>query len=131
MTLDGFTNPDVNSAKALRLADLRNAPDSVVLLNTSGRISFLGGEGLPTLQIDDLSQVVGRQWWDFWPEDQRVQLKKRFEDALAGHPQEFRLRVAVTSGDLRDLELSVSPVPGFDGKNSSILVISRDITQDD
>ncbi len=114
--------------KLPKLAELRQVPDCVKLLNTAGRISFMGEQGLKVMELDDLSQVVGKSWWDFWPADQRDAIKSRFDAAMAGDVQQFRAKRRMAKGTLKDWSVTLSPIPGETGDVTSVLVLSRDVT---
>lgn len=111
------------------LSELRSSPDFVKLLNRSGRISFMGEQGLDALELDSLSDVVGKQWWDFWPVDQRAMLKARFEAAWAGEVQQFEVTRTMAQGTQKAWVVTLSAVPGMDGAVTSVLVVSQDVTQ--
>ncbi|WP_341368747.1 PAS domain-containing protein [Yoonia sp. BS5-3] len=112
------------------LSALRDSPDCVKLLNRAGRISFMGEQGLRTMALDSLSDVVGKAWWDFWAADQRDLIRQRFDAALAGDVQEFRLQGAMGRSDPKTWAVTLSAVPGVDGVPTSVLVVSRDIAQE-
>ncbi len=111
------------------LSELRNSPDCVKLLNRSGRISFMGQQSLEALEISSLSDVVGKPWWDFWSADQTAMLKQRFEAALAGEVQHFEVTRTMARGTQKAWAMTLTAVPGVDGVPTSVLVVSRDVTQ--
>ena len=111
------------------LSELRDSPDCVKLLNRSGRISFMGEQGLAAMELDSLSDVVGKQWWDFWPAEQGAVLKQRFEAALTGEVQQFQLMRTMAQGGQQTWTVTLSAVPGLDGAVTSVLAVSQDVTQ--
>ncbi len=120
--------PRLSGVDAPTLADLRNSSDCVKLLNTIGRISFMGEQSLRVMELTDMSEVVGKCWWEFWPTDQQAMIKSRFDAALAGDVQQFKTTRRMPSGKLKEWSITLSPVPGVNGVSTSVLVLSRDVT---
>lgn len=114
---------------SISLSELRKSPDCVKLLNRSGRISFMGEQSLATLEIESLSDVVGKPWWDFWPDEARTMLRQRFEAALEGEVQQFQVMRPMARGTHKAWSMTLSAVPGVDGGVTSVLVVARDVTQ--
>ncbi|PUB18640.1 PAS domain-containing protein [Yoonia sediminilitoris] len=121
------SNPVNNASCIPRLSELRESPDGVELLNSEGRISFVGGQGMQLLPVDDMSDLVGRIWLDFWPARDRPAIQKRFERALAGEMQTFRTVRATINDDIKQWEVTMSPVPNASGYITSVLAISREL----
>ncbi len=116
-------------ATALTLAMLRNSPDCVKLLNIEGRISFMSENGMCAMEIDNPDQIAGKTWWDLWPQESRGNLQASFERARDGEEVTFAGACPTAKGDLRDWQVSITPVVEMDGKITSILAVSRDVTQ--
>ena len=126
MTQNGL----VNDVMGKPLSVLRGSPECVKLLNRAGRISFMGEQGLRIMALDSLSDVVGKAWWDFWPEDLRDTIQQNFESALAGQAQEFQLNGVMGRSAHKTWAVRLCAVPGVDGVPTSVLVVSPDLGQE-
>ncbi|MDT9120896.1 PAS domain-containing protein, partial [Escherichia coli] len=48
---------------------LQSSRDCIKVLDTDGRIRYMNPAGLVARQLNAEMDVVGRRWWDLWPED--------------------------------------------------------------
>ena len=126
-TGNALDKKDAN-AEIPKLSELQGQADCVKLINTAGRISFMGEQGLLAMELDSLSDVVGKVWWEFWPDAIRDEIKGRFEAALAGEVQQFRAWRRMAKGTEKEWSVILSPVPSITGAPTSVLVLSRDVT---
>ena len=90
---------------AFTLAFLRTLPDPVLLLNRDGRITFLSQNGQRALEVERLNAVVGRPWWEFWPEPMAGEVEARIRSAATGATERFEEAVRESAlGRRRALE---------------------------
>ena len=115
-------------ASQITLAMLRNSADCVKLLNTAGRISFMSENGMCAMQIDTPDMVVGKTWWDLWPQEARATLQASFETALKGEDTTMTGACPTAKGEPREWHVTLTPVKDAAGTVQSVLAVSRDVT---
>ncbi|HEX8447572.1 MAG TPA: PAS domain S-box protein [Sphingomonas sp.] len=107
---------------------LASSTDCIKVLDLEGRFIFVTDHGLKVLEVDDLSEVAGRRWADFWTGDGRAATMAAVEAARAGHATSFIGRMTTGKGMARWWDVAVSPILAPDGTPDRILAVSRDIT---
>ena len=113
----------------IALSLLSSTPDCVKLLDLSGRLVFMSYGGLCAMEIEDLHAVIGQNWWDLWPDQERVRLKEAVATARDGKATAFAAFCPTAKGNPRWWAVTVSAVLGLDGHVSQILAVSRDVTE--
>jgi two-component sensor histidine kinase len=103
--------------------------DCIKVLELDGRLSFMSEGGLKTMEIDDFSNVQGCPWADFLSGDGPAQARRAIEAAKGGEVSHFEAPANTYLGKPRHWSVSVSPIPGPDGKVARILSVSRDHTE--
>lgn len=73
-------------------------------------------------------QIAGKTWWEIWPENARDGLRASFEQARDGQDATFRGGCATAKGQMRDWDVTITPVVAADGQITSIFAVSRDVT---
>ena len=77
------------SGNDLAVGLLEQSKDCVKLLSIDGHLDFMNCNGLLAMEIDDTADVIGRLWWDLWPEPSRPFVEARFRLAAQGGEAEF------------------------------------------
>lgn len=113
----------------LGLQILASSPDCVKLLDREGKVRFVSKNGLLLLEIDDASQLIGRDLWELWPEAAHARIKNAICEALAGKVSRFAEFCATPKGSSKWWDASISPIYGNDGAVAWLLFVSRDITK--
>ena len=127
---DGAVLADqVSDTATLALSLLAVTPDCVKLLDRDGTLTFMNYGGRCVMEIDDLSSVIGRKWWDLWPAAERDRLMQAVAGANQGEVTEFVAACPTAKGNPRWWAVRVSPVLGQDGATGQILAVSRDVTE--
>ena len=114
--------------KDVALSLLAASPDCVKLLDLQGGLLFMSYSGTCAMEIDDVSAILGRFWWDLWPEKERPRLVAAVDAAAHGRASEFAAFCPTAKGTPRWWAVTVSPVLGMDGKVAQILAVSRNVT---
>lgn len=103
--------------------------DCIKVLELDGRLSFMSEGGLKTMEIGDFSLVQDRSWPDFLNGDGPHQARQAVEAAKRGETTHFEAPGNTFSGRPGYWSVSVSPIPGPDGKVARVLSVSRDHTE--
>ena len=108
---------------------LDSSPDCIKLVELDGSLSFMNENGLCAMQIDRFDLVAGAKWPDLWPDDGRVRVAESVARATEGRTDRFEAFCPTAKGEPRWWDVTVSPVPGSNGRPERILSISRDVTE--
>ena len=115
-------------SRELALSLLATTPDCVKLLDVEGRLLFMNYGGLCAMEIDRAPDVLGKYWWDLWPEGETENLRRYIDLARQGRPTEFVAFCPTAKGAHRWWAVSVSGVLSEDEDIKQILAVSRDVT---
>ena len=123
LALKGFAIPD----RDIVLSMFASSPDCIKILNLDGTLSFMTHGGMCAMEIDNLCDVVGRKWWDLWPEEERPRLRSLFDRALAGHESQFKAFCPTALGTPKHWRIRLSPMTSHTGVVVGVLCSSREL----
>jgi PAS domain S-box-containing protein len=103
--------------------------DCIKVIEPDGCISFMSEGGMKVMEIGDLDTVRGCPWSDFLSGDGHDQALEAIEAARQGRTTHFEAPANTYRGTPKHWSVSVSPIPGPDGKVARILSVSRDHTE--
>lgn len=109
-------------------AILTQSRDCIKLVNLAGKVEYLNANGLKALGFTNPSELVGRNWRELWPEENRSQIDASIDAAQDGRPTRFEAWCPNRQGEDRWWDVSVSPVAAEDGQITHMIAISRDVT---
>ena len=84
--------------------------------------------GLAAMAIDDSGLVIGRFWWELWPEASCEFVRTQFNKAAQGQEIEFEASCPTARGAPRRWRVHMLPLFAPSGPVVSVLATSRDIT---
>jgi signal transduction histidine kinase len=84
--------------------------------------------GQKTLDIDDVGQILGKRWTDFWRQEDQPRVNAALVAARTGQVGCFH-GILPTKNGPTSWDVRVSPVLGDDGEVERLIAISRDITE--
>jgi PAS domain S-box-containing protein len=105
------------------------SPDCLKVIDLQGNIVLLNEQGARLLEVDDVPALMGRAWSGLWPGDARGDVEAAVRDATAGEIRQFEAFCPTFAGTPKWWDVKVSPIHGHDGTVTSVLAVSRDITQ--
>ena len=111
----------------LALALLEQSEDCVKILSVDGHLEFMNCVGLNTMEIDGPEVVVGRLWWELWPEPSQAFIRERFKAALRGKAVAFEASCPTFKGRPCRWSVNLKPMCAAAGPVVSVLVTSREI----
>ncbi|GAB5349641.1 PAS domain-containing protein [Alteriqipengyuania sp. 357] len=106
---------------------LEQSEDCIKLLSVDGNIEFINCGGLGAMEIDSPEMVLGKPWWELWPEESQAFVKTRFFAALQGDALEFTASCPTARGNERFWSVSFKPILATGGSVVSVQVNSRQI----
>ena len=107
---------------------LTQSSDCVKLISTQGKILWMNPHGLCAMEIDDFSQIDGKDWSYLWPEAQRHFIDTSYREAINDGSYRFLAFCPTAKGNERWWDVSVTALTGPDNALSGYLSISRDVT---
>ena len=103
--------------------------DCVKLLDLRGRLVFMNDCGLEIMEVDRLATLALEPWTACWPAEARAEVENAVAEATAGRPARFRGFCPTARGTPKWWDVALNPVMGEDGRQTAVLVISRDISE--
>lgn len=112
----------------LAIAMLEQSRDCIKLLSVDGHLEFMNCNGRAAMEIDHPEMVIGKLWWELWPESAQEFVRQKFGEALQGRETEFEAECPTAKGAMRRWVVNLRPLSAKAGPIVSILSTSRDIT---
>lgn len=109
---------------------LESSPDSIKLLDTDGKITFINVNGVKVLGGNNSDFFIGRRWETMWGDEYQALITATLAKALAGQSTQFRAPAAKLKGVTRWWDVTVTPITDANKKVISILASSRDVTDE-
>ena len=106
---------------------LDSSLDCTKLLDLEGNLEYMSPVGQKVLEIDDVGQVLGKCWINFWKEEDQPRVNAALVAARSGRVGCFQGILQTKSGPT-SWDVHVSPVVGDDGRVERLIAVSRDIT---
>ncbi|MFN3313657.1 MAG: sensor histidine kinase [Hyphomonas sp.] len=116
-------------AEPMLEALLENSGDCIKLLDASGRLTYVNRNGLALLGLRAKEDILGRVWWDLWPEPGQGQVRDAVAKAASGEIAGFRGLCNTAMGVPKWWDVRVVPVTSKKGGEETFLVISRDVSE--
>lgn len=88
----------------------------------------MNADGLCAMEIDDFSLFHNKLWPELWPEPLRPLVRSAIAAALAGKVGHFIAECPTAKGTPKWWDVSVTMMPGEEGRESRLISISRDVT---
>ncbi|MFY9293421.1 MAG: PAS domain-containing protein [Methylorubrum rhodinum] len=108
---------------------LAASPDCVKVLSAEGRLEYMNERGVEMNQLGSLQDVLGQQFSELWPEDERAKIRDAVRRAAAGEIARTEGFCPTAKGEPRWWEASFAPFR-LEGTGELKLVgISRDISE--
>ena len=105
-----------------------SSPDSVMVLETDGRMHSINTSGMRLMEIDDFAPLTEKNWIDFWEGDEKETANQAVQQALKGKITHFEGFRRTVKGTPKWWEVMVAPVFNERGKPTLLISNSRDIT---
>ena len=102
--------------------------DCIKETDLDGRVLSVNANGLTALQAPGAGAIIGKLWWDLWPAESKVMVSRAVREASAGNAVQFSGACPTLAGEMRWWDVSLAPLSGEDGTITSLLAISRDVT---
>ena len=120
--------------EALRESEIFNrsivesSRDCIKVLSLEGRLISINAKGRELLGVTELSQVLGRQWVEFWPIADRDACLRALRDARDRGVGSFEGSFATPAGKTLWIHVVITPILGASGAVKQLLAVSRDMT---
>jgi PAS domain S-box-containing protein len=108
---------------------VESAHDAIFVIDLAGRLVWSNSH-LAGLTGRLVSEMLGKSYTVFVPDDERVEFEQYFDAARGGETRRFEASIFnVSSGDERRVVVTYSPIHE-DGKVVSVLGVARDVTEE-
>ncbi|WP_188945956.1 sensor histidine kinase [Polymorphobacter multimanifer] len=113
-------------AAAVLSGVLAASGDCIKVLSLDGRILFVNDSGRHILEMLEGESLHNLHWTSFWPNEPRA--VSGLADACAGRDSRFVGSTPTLRGNNKQWDVRITPVRGAGDAVTQILVVSRDIT---
>ena len=120
----GFERPERSSAL------MSCSPDCIKLLCPEGRITYMSHNGRCAMEICDLTQVLGANWWLLWPEHHHGLIQSAITEARAGRTANFIADCPTAGGREARWDVTVQGIFDDSGALYEIMAVSRETHED-
>lgn len=103
--------------------------DCLKVMDLEGRLEYLSPAGQTLLEIDDMSNYLGRPWVELWRAEDRGKIEAGLKLARSGGVGSFQAELAIGSGARKQWDVRIAPMRGRDGAVERLIAMSRDITE--
>ncbi len=108
---------------------LDSGSDCIKIIDTNGRLLFMGSGGQRLLEISDIRPYLNQSWIDFWRKEDRPMIKEALNRAIQGDTRTFEGYCPTVTGRSKWWSVSISPIYEQNGDVCRLLSVSRDITE--
>ena len=108
---------------------IETEPECVKLVDVDGNILEVNPAGLEMLQSSDPGEIIGRSVLDFVAPEFKSRLEVVMRRVISGEPAMLEMDIIGAKGRKRRVESHAAPLYGPDGRVSSLLMVTRDISE--
>ena len=119
----------LRESEAFARSVLASSPDCMRVLDLDGALVFKSCPGRCALDADDTGRRCGNDWIERWPVAGAGRLRDAIGEAKAGRSARFTGFCPNPNDTPKWWDVSVSPIPGPDGRPVRLLAVSRDVTE--
>ncbi len=84
--------------------------DCVKVLDVAGTLLSFNPNGLKVMEIDNQSDVIGKDWLDLWQGDTKIAAQAALHRAAAGEMSSFEGYTPTFKGTMKYWEVSIVPL---------------------
>jgi PAS domain S-box-containing protein len=108
---------------------VENSVDCVKVLDLEGRLEYMSPPGQRALGIENIRQILGGRWVDFWKEEDQPRAEAALKAARTGGVGSFQGDIETVGGMAKSWDVRITPALGKRGEVERLVAISRDITE--
>lgn len=123
-----LTEIALRESEAFANSILENSSDGIEVIALSGRLEYINMPGRRLYEIEESDYSLEEDWCLIWPDEFRSAAEEALARARAGHIGRLVGFCATAKGTPKWWDVSLSPIPGPDGRPARLLAVSRDIT---
>jgi PAS domain S-box-containing protein len=125
--VDQSLGPIPDSSSFLRSL-LAASGDCIKVLDFDGNLIFMTEGGQRIMEVTDFGAIKGCPWPDFWEDQGNIDAKAAVKAAQQGRTGHFQGYATTMAGTPKWWDVTVTAIPGPDGKPHQLLSVSRDVT---
>lgn len=119
----------LHESVTLNQSMIESSADCVKLIDLDGRLQFMNKQGLAALEIEDASRILGGNWAELLPREERPKVEAAIQAARNGQVGRFNAECPTATGESRWWDVIVTPICDEQGQPRQLLAISRDLTE--
>lgn len=106
-----------------------SSEDCIKVVDTDATVMSFNPNGLKVMEIDDESQVIGKDWLSFWNGEFQQKAIAALEAARMGELARFEGYCPTFKGTMKYWQVSIAPLYDDFGNIQWLLVMSHDATR--
>ena len=110
------------------VAVFEQSEDCVKLVDPDGKLLWMNGNGMCSMEIDEFGLVSGAEWCGFWPDEHMAEVRDSYT-ARPPRTSRFTAFCPTAKGTPKWWEVSVTPVKDAGGAHVGFVAVSRDVTE--
>lgn len=107
---------------------LESSSDCIKVISLNGALEFMSAGGMRVMELEDFATLKGASWTDLWYGEDHHKAISAVASARSGGTSHFRGYASTAKGNMRYWDVVVSPISDENGTVTSLLCISRDIS---
>ena len=107
---------------------IESSHDCIKTLSLEGSLLWMNESGQKTLCIENIKDLIGKSWIEFWHQKDRPAALAQVQIAAGGGTGKF-VGAFPVQGQPRWWNVVLTPILGVSGKPEKILAVSRDVTE--
>lgn len=108
---------------------IASSPDCTKVLDLDGRVVQITEQGRRLVEADDIDQVRHSDWTTWWPEEGALLAREAIATGREGRSSRFVAYGTTFKGTPKWWDTAVTPICDTQGTPAMLLVVSRDITE--
>lgn len=122
-------NEALSHSEEFNRSIFESSPDCVKILDLEGNLLSMNKNGMCIMEIDDFAPFTGKDWKQFWSEEDKPIVYETVAAAREGKQRHFTAFCNTAKGTPKWWEISVAPVYDGEGEVVRLISVSRDITE--
>lgn len=118
----------LRESEALIRSIFDSSADCIKVLDLEGNLISINLPGQYLLEMDDINQIIGQCWLNFWQESDRDRVQAALHKARDKGIGQFQGHFTTPKGTLRWWDVLITPIIDLQGNVKRLVATSRDIT---
>lgn len=106
-----------------------NSVDCIKIIDSKGNITEVNPGAVSALELGSVADLSGEPWHSLWPEESKTTVLDAIAKGFQGERVQFAAFCPTAKGTPRWWDVLVTPVQDSEGKVTTLMAVSRDVTE--